>query len=158
MLLLIAAALSGDKEVLNHLLLESIQYISYKEDILPLVYYGLLSVTVSSDAPIEIARQNNQPHMMYELLMKTNVYPEEGCVYWIRLQLRELNISLLKRIYWVKTLRLSRNKLITLSEGINKYLKQVCNMHYQRPWIRSCCNICLHSHLPGETVYCMDPG
>ena len=124
-LLLIKAALSGDMEILNLLLLKPIQYVDYHEDIQPLVYCSLLSVTVSSFAPIELAWQNSQPQLIYELLMKTNVYPEEGCVYWIGLQLRELNISLLQRINWVKWLRLSRNKLITLPEEIGGYLKQV---------------------------------
>lgn len=125
MLLLIKAALSGDMEVLNHLVLESVQYDSYKEDLLPLVYCRLLSVTVSSNVPIDIAQRNNQPQVMHGILMKTNVYPEEGCIYWIGLQLHELSTLLLKRIYWVKNLRLSRNKLVTLPDDIDKYLSQV---------------------------------
>ena len=125
MLLLIKVALSGDIKILNHLVLESVQYYRYKEDLLPLVYCGLLYVTVSSNVPIEIARQNNQTQLMHELVMKTNVYPEEGYIYWIGLQLHELSVLLLERIYWVKNLWLSRNKLATLPDDIDKYLNQV---------------------------------
>ena len=128
LLLLIRTALSGDMEALNYLSLESVQYRSYNEDILPLVHCGLLSVTVSNDVPIEMARQNNQTQLMHELLMKTNVYPKEGCIHWIGLQLRELSMLLLKRISWVKNLRLSRNKLATLPDDIDKYLNQVCHL------------------------------
>ena len=127
MFLLIEAIASGNKEVLNFFLLTPIEYINYSEDMLPLVYCGRFSVTILSSVPIEIARQFNQPHLMHEILMKTNVYPEEGCVYWIGLQLRELNISLLKGINWVKYLRLSRNKFIVVPKVIEEYLKQVIN-------------------------------
>ena len=125
MFLLIEAIASGDQEAVNCLLLKPIKYINCSEDVLPLTCCSSLSVTISTNVPIEIARRFNQPHLMYEVLMKTNVYPKEGYVYWIGLQLRELSPSLIKGINWVKHLRLSRNKLTTLPNVIGKYLKQV---------------------------------
>ena len=125
MFLLIEAIASGNKENLNSFLLKPTEYIKYTEDVLPLVYCGRFSVTISSSVPIEIAQKFDQPHLTHELLMKTNVYPEKGCVYWIGLQLHELSISLLKSINWVKYLRLSRNNLIVLPKVIEEYLKQI---------------------------------
>ena len=124
MLLLIMAAQSGDKEILSHLYLKP----AYEDntELLSLVHCGLFSINVSINVPIEIARQSNQIQVICELLMKTYVYPEEGYVFWISLQLRELHISLLQNIYWVKKLRLARNKLTTLPQEISEYLKQVC--------------------------------
>ena len=123
MLLMIMAAISGDKEILNHLHLEP-AYEDYTE-LLSLVHCGLFSVNVSVNVPIEIAQQNNKIQVIDELLMKTNVNPEEGYVYWIGLQLRELYKSLLRKIYWVKKLRLARNKLTALPQEMGEYLKQV---------------------------------
>lgn len=135
MLSLVKAASSGDKEILNHLLLEPVSeeekfdiynYIEEdKEEPLSFVHCGLCSVNVSSKVPIEIAQQSNQIIIVNELLMKTNVCPDEGYVYWVGLQLRAIDTALLREIYWVKKLRLCRNKLTTLPEELCDYLKQV---------------------------------
>ena len=126
MLLLIMAALSGEREILNHLLLEPVHEIKEENtEQLPLIHCGLFSVNVSINVPIEIAQQNNQVQVIDELLMKTNVYSEEGYVCWRGLQLRELNISLLSKIDWVKKLWLSRNKITSLPQEMGEYLKQV---------------------------------
>ena len=135
MFLLIEAVASGDQEAVNCLLLKPTQYINYSEDVLPLTYCSTLSVTISSYVPIEIARRFNQPHLMYEVLMKTNVYPKEGYICWIGLQLRELCPSLVDRINWVKYLRLSRNKFTTLPYVIGIFLKQVPD------WCSNACTI-----------------
>ena len=139
MLSLIAAALSGNIESLNHLSLEpgskeekeviTFKLIYMEEDDnnepLSLIHCGLFSVDVSSKVPIEIAQQSNQIKIVNELLLRTNVYPDEGYVYWVGLQLRAIDIALLREIYWVRKLRLSRNKLTTLPEELGDYLYQV---------------------------------
>ena len=69
--------------------------------------------------------QSNQIQVMNKFLMKENVYPDEGHVHWRGLQLCHVDTSLLREIYWVKKLNLSRNKLTTLPEELGDYLKQV---------------------------------
>ena len=69
--------------------------------------------------------QSNQIQVLNEFLMKENVYPDEGHVHWRGLQLCHVDTSLLREIYWVKKLNLSRNKLTTLPEELGDYLKQV---------------------------------
>ena len=71
--------------------------------------------------------QSNQIQVINELLMKANVYPDEGYVHWRGLQLCQVDMSSLREIYWVKMLNLSRNKLTILPEELGDYLKQVQN-------------------------------
>ena len=80
--------------------------------------------TYAVNCPLE-SIQSNQIQVMNELLMKANKYPDEGYVHWRGLQLREVDTSLLREIYWVKKLILSRNKLTTLPGELDDYLKQV---------------------------------
>ena len=134
MLSLIAAALSGNKASINHLLLKSASWKgNYLEkyndnDPLLLTHCGLYSVDVSCKVPIEIAQQNNQTEIVNELLLRMNVCPEEGYVYWVGLQLQAVDVALLQEIHWVKKLTLARNKLATLPEEMEYYLQQV--YHY----------------------------
>ena len=116
MLLMIMAALSGDSEILNNLSLTADEYG---------LYCDKFSVYVRSNEPIKIAQQNNQIQVMNELLMKTDVCPDEGYVYWTELQLCELDISLLRKISWVRKLRLSRNSFTNLPKEMYEYLTQV---------------------------------
>ena len=116
MLLLISAAMSGDNEILNYLSLIVL------DDGL---YCDRFSVYVRSNEPIRIAQQNDQIQMMNELLMKTDVYPDEGYICWTELQLCELNISLLRKISWVRQLKLSQNSFTTLPQEMCEYLTQV---------------------------------
>ena len=74
---------------------------------------------------VEIAQNNGQRHVREELLLKTGVSQNEGYICWHGLQLLKLDISLLSRITWVKTLRLSRNGIESLPPDISCYLKQV---------------------------------
>jgi GTPase SAR1 family protein len=71
------------------------------------------------------AIQSNQIRVMNELLMKANEYPDKGHVHWRGLQLCDVDTPLLREIYWVKQLNLSRNNLTTLPEESGDYLKQV---------------------------------
>ena len=137
MLSLIAAALSGNMESINHLSLKPAsekenQVYSYLDeyfdnDPLSLIHCGLFSINVSSKVPIEIAQQNNRIKIVNKLLLMINVCPDEGqrYVYWVGLQLQTIHIALLQKINWVKRLRLSRNKLTTLPEDLDYCLGQV---------------------------------
>ena len=118
MLSLIAAALSGNKESINHLSLKP----GENEDS---VHCDLLSVDVSSKVPIEIAQQSDQIKIVNQFLLRTNVCPDEGYVYWVGLQLQAVGVALLREIHWVRKLRLARNKLTTLPEELKYYLRQV---------------------------------
>ena len=75
--------------------------------------------------PIEIARQNHHVAVMEELLLKTDVNQEEGTVYWHGLRLLVLDVSWLRKIHWVKRLRLGRNGFRQLPDEMGVYLKQV---------------------------------
>ena len=81
--------------------------------------------------PLERSKciQSNQIQVLNKLLMKANTYPDEGYVHWRGIQLCEVDTSLLREIYWVKNLSLSRNKLTTLPEELGDYLKQVQCCH-----------------------------
>ena len=85
----------------------------------------VISGQVFTVVPIEIACQYNNPVIREELLLHTNVYQEEGSVYWQDLHLMELDLSFIRKIHWVKRLELSRNKLCTIPNEIGSYLKQV---------------------------------
>ena len=128
MLSLIAAALSGNIENINRLSLKPYleKYNEYElDDPLSLVHCDLFSIDVSSKVPIEITQQSDQIKVVNELLLRTNVCPNEGYVYWVGLQLQAVDVALLQEIHWVRKLRLARNKLTTLPENLEYCLQQV---------------------------------
>ena len=86
---------------------------------------AVLSGNISTVVPIEIARHNGQNQVREELLLKTDVNQEEGYVYWHGLRLLSLDITWLKKIAWVKKLRLTRNGFMSLPPEMGLYLKQV---------------------------------
>ena len=89
------------------------------------VQRALLAGEISTVVPIEIARRNGHTEVRGELLLKTDVNMKEGIVYWHGLRLLVLDVSWLKRIDWVRKLRLARNGLKQLPDEIGTYLKQV---------------------------------
>ena len=129
MLLLISAITLGNKEMANYLLLEPCQLAYSNESISYYVYCCRFSVYIPINMPIKIAQQSKQIQVMIELLMKTDVCEIEGYVRWRGLQLHKLNLSLLRKIYWVKRLVLSSNKLTTSPEETGEHLKQVYMHH-----------------------------
>ena len=134
MLSLIAAALSGNIESINRLSLEPyLEEYNESDDPLSLVHCDLFSIDVSSKVPIEIAQQSDQIKVVNELLLRTNVCPDEGYVYWVGLQLQAVDVALLQEIHWVKKLRLARNKLATLPEEMKYYLQQVYHYKGHKP-------------------------
>ena len=75
--------------------------------------------------PVEIARRNGHAAVREELLLNTDVNQEEGIVHWHGLRLRVLDVSWLRKIHWVKRLRLGRNGFRQLPNEMGTYLKQV---------------------------------
>ena len=130
MLLMIIAAQTGDKAIVQKLFgerapgLQNKQH--YEDDAFADVQRAVLSGKVSTAVPIQIACRNRQSQVMEELLMKTDVNQEEGYVHWHGLRLLSLDIAWLKKIAWVKELRLARNGFTSLPPEIGLYLKQVC--------------------------------
>ena len=132
MLLLIKAASSGNKYILQKLFGETVDKPDnskgYNDPGFPEVQKAVLSGKVSTVIPIEIARRNGHLQVREELLLKTDVNQEEGYVYWHGLRLLNLEVLWLRRISWVKKLRLARNGFNTLPNDMGNYLKQVRNV------------------------------
>ncbi|MCG8624191.1 MAG: hypothetical protein MJE68_19630, partial [Proteobacteria bacterium] len=86
MLLLIIAAQTGDKAIVQKLFAEPAPDLQnkqdYEDDAFGDVQKAVLSGIISTIVPIEIARRNGQSHVREELLLKTDVNQEEGYVYW----------------------------------------------------------------------------
>ena len=129
MLLLIMAAQTGNVAIVHKLFgepapdLENKQ--DYEDDGFLDVLKAVLSGNVSTIVPIEIAHRSNQARLREEILMKTDVNQEEGYVYWDELQLHQLEVTWLRKIAWVKQLRLARNGFKSLPPEMATYLKQV---------------------------------
>ena len=129
MLLLIIAAQKGDKAIVHKLFGEPAPGLQnkqdYEDDGFGDVQNAVLSGNISTTVPIEIARRNGQNQVREELLLKTDVNQEEGYVYWHGLRLLSFDITWLKKIAWVKNLRLARNGFMSLPPEMGLYLKQV---------------------------------
>ena len=124
--MLMLAAQEGNLDDLNRLDLKSID----RQDTLgssfcPLVYCSLLAINISPVASVEIARRCNHTQLRFELIMKTNVYPADKEVIWSGLQLKVLDVSLIKQISWVEKLKLDGNCLSLLPSAASKYFQQV---------------------------------
>ncbi len=132
MLLLIKAASSGNKSIVQKLFGETVDKPDNSKEFndpgFPDVQKAVLSGKVSTVVPIEIARRNGHLQVREELLLKTDVNQEEGYVYWHGLRLLQLEVPWLRRISWVKRLRLARNGFKILPNDMGNYLKQVRNM------------------------------
>ncbi len=130
MLLLVKATLEGNKNLVLKLFGEPAPGLQdareYQDDGFPDVQKAVVSGKVSTVVPIEIARRNGHTTVREELLLRTNVNQEEGTVYWNGLRLLILDVSLLRKIHWVKRLRLASNGFRQLPNEMGTYLKQVC--------------------------------
>ena len=131
MLLLIRASISGNKSIVKKLFGDPTVNVSeldpreFNDDQFPDVQRVVLSGKVSTVVPIEIARLKGNGPVREELLIRTDVNQEEGSIYWHGLRLLSLDISWLRRISWVKRLRLARNGFKSLPPDMGMYLKQV---------------------------------
>ena len=132
MLLLIIAAQTGDKAIIQKLFDEPAPGLQnkqdYEDDAFGDVQKAVLSGNISTVVPIEIARRNSQNQVREELLLRTDVNQEEGYVYWHGLHLLQLDIAWLRKIAWVKKLRLARNGFKSLPPEMAIYLKQVSSL------------------------------
>ena len=128
MLMLIKAASTGNKAIVQKLFGETVDKADrdFSDAGFSDVQEAVLSGKVSTVVPIEIARRNHHVQIREELLLKTDVNQEEGYVYWHGLRLLNLEVPWLRRINWVKRLRLARNDFKTLPNDMGNYLKQVC--------------------------------
>jgi len=137
MLLLVKAAMQGDKNLVLKLFGESVPEMDpqeYQDDSFKDAQKVLLAGEISTVVPIEIARRNGQTEVRGELLLKTDVNVEEGTVYWHGLRLLVLDVSWLKRIDWVRKLRLARNGFKQLPDEIGTYLKRVSFVFMDKVW------------------------
>ncbi len=130
MLLLIKAAFTGNRAIVQKLFGETVDKAEnlrdqFSDPGFEEVQKAVLSGKVSTVVPIEIARRNGNLQVREELLLKTDVNQEEGYVYWHGLRLLQLEVPWLRRIIWVKRLRLARNGFKTLPNDMGNYLKQV---------------------------------
>ena len=129
MLLLTIGAKTGDKAIIQNLfdkpVLEIQSRQAYEDDEFGDVRKAVLSGNISTVVPIEIARRYGQIQVREELLLKTDVNQEEGYVNWHGLRLLQLDVAWLRKIAWVKKLRLSWNGFKSLPPEFATYLKQV---------------------------------
>ena len=133
MLLLIEAACTGQVDIVRKLFGEQAtvgqqDHIDDEGDGFKDARSAVMSGSISTVVPIEIARRNGQNEVRKELLIRTDVNKEEGYVHWHGLRLCELDVAWLKEIQWVKKLRLARNGFRSLPDEMETYLKQVSDV------------------------------
>ena len=130
MLSMITAVQTGDKSIIQNLFREQASDFLSKSDYDHTsnhkVQEVMIARNISKFVPEESAHNyRGQRQVREELLLKTGVNQNEGYVCWHGLHLLKIDISLLSRITWVKTLRLSRNGIESLPLELSCYLKQV---------------------------------
>ena len=120
MLLLMMAAMKNDCDLVQKMF--TVQEIDNE---LQEVKKALAEKTVSTLLPLEVACRWQNKAVAEELLLRTDVYQNEGTVFWHGLGLHVIESTLLCKISWTKTLDLSHNKLMKLPSEINLHLKNV---------------------------------
>ena len=90
------------------------------------------TITTCKVISIEISRRNNATAVREELLLRMGVDKSSSEVLWFGLHLMHLEISWLKKIYWVKTLRLASNELSSLPQDMGSFLKQCIKLDLQK--------------------------
>ena len=134
-LLIIEAAIENDKILVLKLYGENVNEDTKipltEEDDLAELQAAVATNNIKTVVPIEIARRHNAGAVREELLLKTDVDKDTGVVLWFGLRLTQLEISWLRRIYWVKKLRLARNEFSSLPSEMGSYLKQCTKLDLQ---------------------------
>lgn len=131
MLLLVIAAIKGSRPLILKLFGESSNVVPLPDGVIILeddmreVQKTVTSGQVSTVVPIEMARRKNNGTVREELLLRTDVKMEEGTVYWHGLRLLNVELSWIRKIHWVRKLRLARNGFRFIPAEIGQYLKQV---------------------------------
>ena len=145
-LLIIKAAMENDKILVRKLYGEDVNGYTRipltEEDNLGELQAAVATNKIRTVVPIEISRRNNAGAVREELLLRTGVDKDSGVVSWFGLHLTQLEISWLRKIYWVKRLRLARNEFSSFSSEIGNYLKQ-------------CTKLDLHSNRIREIPQCL---
>ena len=130
MLLIIKAAMENNRILVLKLYGENIQgntKLPLTEDELAELQACVAANNICTVVPIEISRRSNAFAVREELLLRTDVDKGSGVVLWYGLHLTQLEISWLRKIYWVKKLRLAHNEFTSLPLEMGSYLKQ-CTM------------------------------
>ena len=139
-LLIIKAAIENDRILVLKLYGENVQgdtKISLtEEDNLEVLQAAVAGGNIRTVVPIEISRRNNASAVREELLLRTDVDKDSGVVLWFGLRLTQLEISWLRKIHWVKKLRLARNEFSSLPPEMGNYLKQCTKLDLQWNRIR----------------------
>ena len=102
-----------------------------REDNLAELQAAVWSNGIKTVIPIEISRRNNASAVREELLLRTGVDKNNGTILWFGLRLIELEMSWLRKIFWVKTLKLARNEFTFLPPEMGNYLKQCIKLDLQ---------------------------
>ena len=134
MLLLVKAAMTNDRNLVLKLFGEvggGPPGVDCSDEGFAEVQKVVMSGKVSTVVPIEVAYRNNHPSMREELLLRTDVNQKEGTVYWHGLRLISLDLVWLRKIQWVKRLRLARNGFKSLPNEMGLYLRQVVKLDLQ---------------------------
>ena len=157
MLLLVKAASTNDHNLVLKLFGEtggSSPKVDCSDEGFAEVQKVVMSGKVSTVVPIEIAHRNNHPGMREDLLLRTDVNPKEGTVHWHGLRLLTLDLAWLRKIQWVKRLRLARNGFKSLPNEMGAYLRQVIILictHTQAHTPHTKLYTCTHTHTHTHT-------
>ncbi|KAL5463452.1 hypothetical protein EMCRGX_G032347 [Ephydatia muelleri] len=127
-LLLVTAAIKNDRSLILRLFGESGQK---DEEGFQEVQVAVMTGKVSTVVPIEMARRKQHKNVREELLLRTDVNQQEGTVFWHGLRLNELEVAWLRKIQWVKKLRLARNGFKILPIEIGSCLRHVIKLDLQ---------------------------
>ena len=128
LLLLVMAAMNNDCSTVLKLFGEPVSNQKGRdipEEGLQEVQTAVRTGKISTVIPIEIARRKQFRAVREELLLRTDVNQSEGSVFWHGLRLNELDVTWLRKIQWVKKLRLARNGLKTLPVEMGSCLRHV---------------------------------
>ena len=140
-LLIIKAAMEDDRILVLKLYGENVQGQQTKiplteEDNLKELQEAMSSNNFKTVIPIELSRRHNASGVREELLLRKDVNENSGTVLWFGLRLMQLEVSWLRKIHWVKSLKLSRNEFTSLPPEMGIYLKKCVKLDLQRNKIR----------------------
>ena len=127
-LLLVIAAIKNDRNLVLRLFGEPVpspKAADISDEGFQEVQSAVTSGKVSTVVPIEMARRNEHKGVREELLLRTDVNQQEGTVFWHGLRLNELEVAWLRKVQWVKKLRLARNGFKYLPNEIDSCLWHV---------------------------------
>ena len=140
-LLIIKAAMEDDRILVLKLYGENVQGKQTKipltaEDNLKELQEAMSNNNFKTVIPIELSRRHNASGVREELLLRKDVNENSGTVLWFGLRLMQLEVSWLRKIHWVKSLKLARNEFTSLPPEMGIYLKECVKLDLQRNKIR----------------------